>query len=145
VLREAHISTPHPVYPGWVYYKLVILSSLLTDLCHFRTHTCCSMRFPYREQFLHTLPQTPPPPCSAEDVKATSESLCFLCFRPLLLADMFSINFFISAISEPRVVLICVMSRWMPMVSSVSFVSEHITALTSSSSFDCSFLKAARS
>jgi hypothetical protein len=85
------------------------------------------------------------PPCSADDVDATSESLFFRCFRPLLFADIFKIRFLISEISERRLVLMCVMSRRMPRISSVSFVSEHITVLTSSSSVDCSILKAAQS
>jgi hypothetical protein len=39
----------------------------------------------------------------------------------------------------------CIMSRRMPKISSVSFVNEHVTVLTYSSRFECSILKAARS
>jgi hypothetical protein len=47
--------------------------------------------------------------------------------------------------SIPNIMLICVISRRMPRISSVSFVNEHVNVLTSSSSFDCSILKTAHS
>jgi hypothetical protein len=85
------------------------------------------------------------PPCSADEVDATSESLSFRCLSPLLFTDIFKNRFLFSAISEQRLVLICIMSRLMPRMSSVSFVNEHVTVLTSSSSFYCYILKASSS
>jgi hypothetical protein len=84
------------------------------------------------------------PPCSPEVVDDASVSLRFLYLRPLLLAEIFSSRFLSSAYSTRRLVLICVMSHWIPRMYLVNFVNEQLTVLTSSSSFYCSFLKAVR-
>jgi hypothetical protein len=49
------------------------------------------------------------------------------------------------ASSTHKLVISCVMSHRIPRISSVSFVSEQVTVFTSSSSFDCSIFKTARS